>query len=166
MSTQASHPTVTREISVNAPIEHAFAVFTAGMGTWWPRGESHNVGPTPAEAIMEPFDGGRCYSRADDGTETDWGRVLAWEPPGRVVFAWLLTPRWEYEPDPSKASEVEVRFTAAGEGTRVVLEHRGFERYAEGGEDMRKVVDSPGGWGVLLDRYASTVTGEAGDRES
>jgi uncharacterized protein YndB with AHSA1/START domain len=157
MTEQAVVPAVHREVTVQAPIERAFELFTDGMATWWPKGESHNVGPTPADAVIEPFEGGRCYARAHaDGTETDWGRVLAWEPPGRVVFAWLLTPQWRFEPDPAKASEVEVRFTDAGDGrTRVVLTHSGFERYEADGATMREQVDSAGGWGALLDFYAA-----------
>lgn len=160
MSQQATIAPVRREVTVKAPLERAFSVFTEGMATWWPH-DSHHVGPTPADAVLEPFEGGRCYARAHDGTETDWGRVLAWEPPGRVVFAWLLTPQWEYEPDPARASEVEVRFADAGDGRTVVeLEHRGFERYAAGGEEMRSQVDAAGGWGALMDRYGAAF-GEA-----
>jgi uncharacterized protein YndB with AHSA1/START domain len=159
VSSSTAIPAVRREVTVDAPIERAFSVFTEGIATWWPREESHNVGPTPADAVMEPFAGGRCFSRAQDGTETDWGRVLAWEPPARVLFGWLLTPQWSFEPDPARASEVEVRFTDLGErGTLVELEHRGFERYAEGGAAMRDVVASEGGWGFLLERYAAAAS--------
>ena len=156
MNGQATIPAVRRAIVVDAPPERAFSVFTEGIATWWPREESHNVGPTPADAVMEPFEGGRCFSRAFDGTETDWGRVVAWEPPERVVFAWLLKPPdWTFEPDPAKASEVEVRFAEESPGrTRVELEHRGFESYASGGDGMREQVDSPGGWTVLMNLYA------------
>jgi uncharacterized protein YndB with AHSA1/START domain len=156
MTEQTLAAAVRREVTVDAPIERAFAVFTEGIATWWPHGESHNVGPTPADAVIEPFAGGRCYARAHaDGTETDWGRVLAWEPPGRLVFAWLLTPQWQFEPDPAKASEVEVRFTDLGGGrTRVALSHSKFERYGPGGDAMREQVASAGGWGSLLEFYA------------
>ena len=158
MSEQATSATVRREVTVEAPVERAFSIFTEGMATWWPHEESHNVGPTPADAIMEPFEGGRCYSKAHDGTETDWGKVVAWEPPRRVVFAWLLDPRFQPETDASRATEVEVRFDEAGDDrTRVELEHRGFERYAEDGDKMREAVGSPGGWGQLLDLYADAL---------
>jgi hypothetical protein len=102
VSSSTAIPAVRREVTVDAAIERAFGVFTEGIATWWPREESHNVGPTPADAVMEPFAGGRCFSRAQDGTETDWGRVLAWEPPARVLFGWLLTPQWSFEPDPER----------------------------------------------------------------
>jgi uncharacterized protein YndB with AHSA1/START domain len=161
MTEQTMGAAVRRAVTVKAPIEHAFDVFTRQMGRWWPR-ETHHVGPTPARAIMEPFEGGRCYALADDGTETDWGRVLAWEPPGRVVFAWLLTPQWAFEPDPARASDVEVRFTALGDASTLVeLTHAGFERYAEGGDAMRAEVDGEGGWGLLLELYAGGLVGEA-----
>ncbi|MDQ2758852.1 MAG: SRPBCC family protein [Actinomycetota bacterium] len=147
---------VRRTVTVRASRPRAFAVFTAEIGTWWP--SMQHVGPTPAEAVIEPFTGGRCYARAGDGTETDWGRVLDWEPPSRLRFAWLLSPDWEYEPDPGHASEVDVQFTTADEGaTTVTLEHRGFERYGDGGEGLRNQVDSAGGWGHLLERYADLV---------
>jgi uncharacterized protein YndB with AHSA1/START domain len=159
MTNQAVGASARREITVEAPIERAFHTFTEGMPNWWPH-ETHHVGPTPADAVMEPFEGGRCYNRAHgDGTETEWGRVMAWEPPARVVFAWMLTPQWQFEPDPSKASEVEVRFTALEDGrTRVDLEHSGFERYAKGGDEMRDTVDSAGGWGLLLDLYVAELS--------
>jgi uncharacterized protein YndB with AHSA1/START domain len=157
MTEQATGAVVRREVTVDAPIERAFEVFTSGIAGWWPH-ETHQVGPTPADAVMEPFAGGRCYSRAHDGTETDWGRVMRFEPPERVVFAWLLTPQWQFEPDPARASEVEVRFTATGAGgTQVELVHSGFERYAAGGDEMREQVGGEGGWGVLLDSFAAEL---------
>jgi uncharacterized protein YndB with AHSA1/START domain len=155
MSEQTVGAVVRRTVTVEAPIARAFDVFTRGVASWWPK-ESHHVGPTPADTVIEPFAGGRCYARSFDGTETDWGRVVAWEPPARLVFAWLLTPQWSFEPDPARASEVEVRFTATGEATTdVALTHSGFERYAAGGEEMRAQVDGAGGWGALLDLYVN-----------
>lgn len=153
MTNQAIGASVRREITAQAPVDRAFEVFTTGMATWWPA-ETHAVGPTPADCIMEPFEGGRCYNRSHDGTETPWGQVRIWEPPGRVVFSWQLTPQWAYEPDPARASEVEVRFTDAGDGSTLVeLEHSGFDRYAEGGDAMRATVAGEGGWSLLLDLY-------------
>ncbi len=152
---------VRRTVTVKALPEQAFAVFTEGIATWWPC--TQHVGPTPADAVIEPFAGGRCYARAGDGAQTDWGKVLDWDPPSRVRLAWLLTPEWQYEPDPTRCSEVEVRFDVQdNETTRVTLEHRGFERYLQGGESLRADVDSAGGWGLLLDRYAQTVDAGSG----
>lgn len=148
---------VRKTITVNASVEHAFAVFTEGFDTWWPR--SHHIGKQPMEkAIIETRAGGRMYSRQVDGSECDWGRVTAWEPPRRLVFAWQITHEWGYEPDLAKASEVEIIFTAIGaESTRVDLEHRHFERHGAGGSSMRTAVDSPNGWGGLLQMYADRV---------
>ncbi|MDQ6779092.1 MAG: SRPBCC family protein [Actinomycetota bacterium] len=156
MAERATLSPVRRTVTVKASPERAFVVFTEGIASWWP--PAHHVGPTPADAVIEPFLGGRCYALARDGTQTDWGRVLDWDPPSRVRLAWLLTPQWQYEPDVAQCSEVEVRFDAEGtETTRVTLEHRGFERYVEGGESLRRDVDSAGGWGLLLERYAQAV---------
>ncbi len=160
MTDQTTLDAVRRRLTVAVPPARAFDVFARETATWWPR-DSHHLGATPATTVLEPFAGGRCFSRADDGTETDWGRVLVWDPPHRLLLAWLLTPEWTFEPDPARASEVEVTFAPEGEGTTAVtLVHRGFERYAEGGEAMRASVGSDGGWGGLLARYAS----EAGAR--
>jgi uncharacterized protein YndB with AHSA1/START domain len=157
MTEQAADAVVRRTVTVGTTPERAFDVFTRRIARWWPR-ETHHVGPTPAEAVIEPHEGGRCYALAHDGTETDWGRVLAWEPPGRLVFAWLLTPQWTFEPDPAHASEVEVLFAAAGDAQTVVtLTHSGFDRYASGGDAMREQVDGAGGWGALMDLYANAV---------
>ena len=148
---------VRKTITVNASVERAFAVFTEGFDTWWPR--SHHIGGQPMEkAIIEMRAGGRMYSRQVDGSECDWGRVTSWEPPRRLVFAWQITHEWGYEPDLAKASEVEIIFTAMGPAsTRVDLEHRHFERHGAGGPNMRTAVDSPNGWGGLLQMYADRV---------
>ncbi len=152
MTTSISAPPVRKSVTVNASAEHAFRVFTEGFDTWWPR--SHHIGSSPMEkAIVEGRAGGRLYSRQVDGTDCDWGRVLVWEPPRRVVFAWQITPEWKYEPDMSRSSEVEITFTPDGGATRVDLEHRHFERHGAGAAAMRDAVDSPGGWGGLLKMF-------------
>jgi uncharacterized protein YndB with AHSA1/START domain/uncharacterized damage-inducible protein DinB len=145
-------------VTVKASAEHAFKVFTDGFDTWWPR--AHHIGKQPlVKAVIEPRAGGRCFGREADGTECDWGRVLTWEPPHRFVLAWQIDPRWQYEPDITKASEVEIRFTPeAGGMTRVDLEHRNFERHGEGAGLIRTGVDGPSGWGDLLQLYAKTAT--------
>lgn len=152
---------VRRTVNVKASPDRAFVVFTEGIAAWWP--STQHVGPTPADAVIEPFLEGRCYARAHDGTQTERGKVLDWDPPSRVRLAWLLAPEWQYTPDVANCSEVEVRFEAEDtETTRVTLEHRGFERYMEGGESLRRDVDSAGGWGLLLDRYAQAVEADNG----
>jgi len=149
---------VKKSITVKASVEHAFKVFTDGFDSWWPR--SHHIGQQAmVKAVIETRAGGRCFGREADGTECDWGRVLTWEPPNRFVLAWQIDPKWQYEPDLNKASEVEVRFTPeAGGLTRVDLEHRHFERHGEGLGAVRSAVDSPGGWSGLLLTYAARAT--------
>jgi uncharacterized protein YndB with AHSA1/START domain len=161
MSEQATNPTVFKEVTVEASQQHAFEVFTAEIGSWWPI-DSHHVGATPATAVLEARPGGRWYERSVDGQECEWGRVLEWEPPERVLLAWHLGADWAYDPDPQHATEVEVRFLPEGpDRTRVELEHRGFERLGERAEDLRGPVDSPGGWSLLLERFAAGVREES-----
>ncbi len=154
-SASTSGNTVQKSITVAASPQRAFEVFTAGIDSWWPR--SHHIGKSPmTQGVIEGFVGGRCYSRQEDGTECDWGQILAWEPPSRLVMAWMITEAWGYQPDLAKSSEVEIRFSALEDGgTRVDLEHRGFERMGPGGETMRTTVESPGGWAMLLQLYGA-----------
>ena len=148
---------VRRSVTVNASAERAFEVFTAGFSTWWPL-ESHHIGKADCdEAIIEPRAGGRWFERGVDGSECDWGFVTAWEPPHRLLLAWHLTPEYEFDPDPARATEVEISFTPTDGGTLVELEHRGFEKHGETGAGMRDAVSKPGGWGDLLELYAKAV---------
>jgi uncharacterized protein YndB with AHSA1/START domain len=158
MSNATNIADVRREVTVEASAERAFDVFTRRLDAWWPH-ESHHVGPMPAIAVLEPRVDGRCYSLSEDGTQTDWGRVLVFDPPRLLRFAWLLTPDWQCEPDPERASDVTVTFeTLSPSRTRVVLVHGGFDRYvADGAETMRDQVDGAGGWGALLELYAGEV---------
>jgi uncharacterized protein YndB with AHSA1/START domain len=157
MQDQPTDVPVRKSINVNASAEHAFRVFTEGFDSWWPR--SHHIGNAPMKkAVIETAAGGRCYNEQTDGTECDWGTVLVWDPPRRLVIAWQINPAWKYEPDIAKSSEVEVRFTPEGDGgTRVDLEHRYFHRHGAGAdvEAMRTGVDSPDGWIGLLRLFAA-----------
>jgi uncharacterized protein YndB with AHSA1/START domain len=147
---------VRRSVTVALAPERAFELFTDRMGEWWPHAGSHSLTEEYTTVHLEPRGGGRWYERTEDGRETDFGRVLDWDPPGRVLLAWMLNPQWTYSEDPY--SEVEVTFVPDGEGgTRVELVHRGFERYAEGGEEMRAAVGSDGGWTQLLELYAAAA---------
>jgi uncharacterized protein YndB with AHSA1/START domain len=152
---QMSGTTVQRSVTVKTNLERAFRLFTEEFDTWWPR--SHHIGKSPmTKAVIEGFVGGRCYCEQVDGTDCPWGHVTVWEPPHRLVFAWLITHEWAYEPDLAKSSEVEVRFTAQADGTtRVDLEHRHFHRMGPGGATMKTAVESPNGWGDLLKLYAA-----------
>jgi uncharacterized protein YndB with AHSA1/START domain len=151
--TSVADTSVRKSITVNASVDRAFAVFTAEFDTWWPR--THHIGKSPMmEAIIERRAGGRCYTKQEDGTDCDWGRILEWDPPHRFLLAWQITQEWGYEPDLSKASEVEVRFTPEPGGrTRVDLDHRHFERMGPGGETMRTGVSGPGGWSGLMELF-------------
>ena len=144
---------VRKTISVKTSVERAFTVFTAGFDSWWPR--SHKLFEEGLEAaLIEGRAGGRCYQRAADGRECDWGMVLVWEPPQRLVIAWQLDGQWQYDPDMSHASEVEVTFTAEPGGTtRVDLEHRHFDRHGASAGQVQSGVDSPMGWGSLLEAF-------------
>ena len=148
---------VQRSVTVKAGLEHAFNVFTDGFDTWWPR--SHHNGKKPLmKAVIEPRAGGRCFGREPDGNDCQWGTVTTWDPPNRLVIAWQIDPSWQFEPDMSKASEVEVRFTAeAGEMTRVDLEHRHLERHGKDFEKVRVGVGGPGGWSGLLQMFGRTA---------
>ncbi len=141
---------VRQSIRVRASAARAFQVYTEGLDSWWPR--THHIGSSPmTKAVLEGRVGGRCYSEQADGTECEWGRILVWEPPHRLVMAWQVTPTWQYEPDLAKCSEVEVRFTPSPDGsTYVELEHRHFERHGDGGDAMRTAVAEPDGWNGLL----------------
>jgi uncharacterized protein YndB with AHSA1/START domain len=160
MTTQAQDTTVRTEIVVDAPAERAFRLFTEQFDRIKPR-EHNMLGVDIAEYVFEPRAGGRVYDRGVDGSECQWGRVLAYEPPDRVVFSWDINPMWRIETDLDKTSEVEVRFTAVGPTqTRVELEHRNLDRHGDGWEGMREGVGGDQGWPLYLERYAS-VAGEA-----
>jgi uncharacterized protein YndB with AHSA1/START domain len=146
---------VNSSIVVEAPIDKAFKVFTDDMGSWWPP-EHHILESDLAEMVFEPRAGGHVYDRGTDGSECRWGRVLAYEPPRRVVFSWDISLQWQLEADPDRTSEVEVRFVAeTPERTRVELEHRRLDRHGDGWEQMRDAVGSPEGWGVGLRAFAA-----------
>jgi len=154
---QDTYAPVVRTITVAAPQERAFKVFTEQFGSWWPR--EYSIGEADmADFVLEPKVGGRWYEVGADGSECDTGRVTAYEPPDRVAFAWQLDGAWQFDPDISHASEVEVRFIPEGDHrTRVELEHRGFENHGDGAGGVHGGVDAPGGWTFCLDRFAAAI---------
>ena len=157
MSTQAADTSIRTSIVVDAPIEQAFSVFTEGIGSWFPP-EYNLLGVEISERVFEPQEGGRVYDRGVDGSECHWARVLAYEPPTRVVFSWDIDPQWQIERDPEKTSEVEVRFVAEEpHRTRVALEHRNIDRHGEGWEQTRNSVGGEGGWPGCLRRFAERL---------
>jgi uncharacterized protein YndB with AHSA1/START domain len=157
LSTQAQDTAVRARVVVDAPLEHAFSVFTEGFGRFKP--PEHNLlAVAIAETVFEPRVGGYLYDRGVDGSECRWARVLAYEPPRRVVISWDISPQWQLESDVEKTSEVEVRFTSeTPERTRVELEHRNLERPGEGWEEEREGVAGAGGWPLYLQRFAEVV---------
>jgi len=157
MSTQASDTATRHSIVVQAPIERAFSVFTDGFGTFKPR--EHNMLQVDiAETVFETHVGGNIYDRGVDGSECRWARILAFEPPSRVVFSWDISPHWQVETDLDKTSEVEVRFVAeTPDRTRVELEHRNLDRHGPGWESARDGVAADQGWPLYLERFAEQV---------
>lgn len=147
---------VRKSVTVEAPRELAWRVFTQQMGAWWPL-VHYKIGKAAAvDAVIEPRVGGRWYERGDDGSTCDWGRVLHWEPPSRLVLTWDIDANWQ--PDPALNTEIEVRFIDAEGGvTRVELEHRRLDRYGARRDEMRRIFDTEGDWGRVLAQYAASV---------
>ena len=157
MSVQTDRTAIHAQIVVEAPIERAFRVFTDDFDRIKPR-EHNMLAVDIAETVFEPHIGGRVFDRGVDGSEYQWARVLAFEPPKRIVFSWDLNPQWQIEPDLAKTSEVEVRFIAEGpERTRVELEHRHLDRHGEGWPIARDAVGGEGGWPLYLQRFADVI---------
>jgi uncharacterized protein YndB with AHSA1/START domain len=143
MTTQAQIDAIQKSVTVKATLEHAFRTFTDEIASWWPTATHSYGGEETETAVFEGKQGGRVYERQRDGTEAEWGEVIAWEPPHRFVLEWKICP-----------SEVEVRFSYESDGvTRVDLEHRGWERAGENAEEMRE--SYAGGWDVVLGKYVA-----------
>jgi uncharacterized protein YndB with AHSA1/START domain len=153
--TQTAAAVVHKQIVVQAPVDKAFAVFTERFGDFKP--PEHNLLTVPiAETVFEPRVGGHIYDRGTDGSECRWARVLAFDPPRRVVFSWDIGPTWQLETEPENASAVEVRFIAeTPDRTRVELEHRNIDRHGPGWEAVAKGVGDDQGWPLYLERYAA-----------
>jgi len=159
MSTQAQATSIRTEIVVEAAIDRAFQVFVEEFDRIKPH-EHNMLAADIEETVFEPRAGGHIYDRAVDGSVCRWARVLAYEPPDRLVFTWDINPQWQPEQDAAKASEVEVRFVAEGsDRTRVQLEHRHLDRHGDDWESLREGVASPGGWPLYLQRYGEVISG-------
>ena len=148
---------IRKTVRVRASPETAFRLFAAGMGGWWIKSHSLLGAEPQADVLIEPRAGGRWFERGEAGSEQDWGRVLAWEPPHRLLLAWQLNADWAY--DPEFETTVEVTFTADGDHTIVDFEHRDLERYGERAAEIRGGYESgmDGGWGELLARYEASA---------
>jgi uncharacterized protein YndB with AHSA1/START domain len=157
MTNSTTEPVVRNAITVDAPVDRAFKVFTEGFDTWWPRGH-HIATVEMAEAVLEPRQGGRWFERGVDGSECEWGRVLDWDPPRHVAVSWHLDGDFQYDPDPTKASRVDVRFSAeSATTTRVELVHSGLDRHGESWMQLRTGISGPGGWPDILVGFAETA---------
>lgn len=148
---------ILQSVDVKAPPARAFELFTAHMGKWWPQGRTLAANPH-ADVVIEPRAGGRWYERDATGNETQWGRVLAWEPPGRVLLGWQVNSQWQYDPD--FLTELELSFAAlAGGGTRVTLEHRNLERFGANAEEHAGMLK--GGWPTYLGHFVRYTENQA-----
>jgi uncharacterized protein YndB with AHSA1/START domain len=147
---------IRKAITVNLPAEVAFERFVSRIGTWWPA--AYSIGGSPQKTVViEPRAAGRWYEIGEDGSECDWGEVLAWEPPDRLVLAWRISADWRF--DPSLLTEVEVRFLPAdARSTRVELEHRLLENMGAAAEAARASFDSEQGWSGVLASYAAAAS--------
>ena len=157
MTEQSTNNAVRHTMTVPVPAGRAFTIFTEGLATWWP--QEYTWAQENLDTIgIETHEGGRCFECGPHGFWIDWGRVLAWEPPRRLVLSWQISPSREPVPDPAKASEIEVRFEEQEtSGTQVKFEHRWFERHGEGSENYRAALGSDQGWKYILDRYVAAV---------
>jgi DNA-binding transcriptional ArsR family regulator/uncharacterized protein YndB with AHSA1/START domain len=148
---------VTKSIIVDATTTRAFDVFLQ-QERWWPIATHHMAEPPGEAVILEPFAGGRWYERADDGRETDWGRVLAFEPPRRILLSWQMSADWTYEADADRATEIEVTFLPEGRNrTRVIYEHRHLERYGDRAERMRESLERPAAAAAVLRAFQKAL---------
>lgn len=152
-----SEQSVRRSVVVSVAPTKAFATFTERLGDFKPA--EHNLLGVPiAETVVEPRVGGHIIDRGTDGSECRWARILAFDPPDRLVFSWDIGPTWQVEADPARTSEVEVRFVGLPEGgTRVELEHRHLDRHGPGWESVRDAIGGDQGWPLYLDRYAALI---------
>lgn len=159
--TSAQSAVVRHDITVNAPLERAFRVFTERFGDFKPR--EHNLLSVPIEeTVLEPHVGGRIYDRGVDGSMCEWARVLVVDPPHRLVFSWNIGTTWQLESDPARCSEVEVAFTAESDDrTRVSIEHRHIERHGDGWDSVASGVGGDAGWPLYLRRYGELLEREA-----
>ncbi len=153
MDAETPRTSVKLQVTVAAPIERAFRVFVEDFDRIKPR--DHNLLPVEiAQTVLEPRAGGSVYDRGVDGSVCRWARVLAYEPPRRILISWDISPRWQIEKDLERTSEVEIRFIPeTAERTRVELEHRHLDRHGEGWQAERDSVDSPDGWPLYLQRF-------------
>lgn len=160
---QRDNEAIRYRINLPIPAGRAFDVFTKEFDSWWPAEYTWSQDVLETIAI-EPMEQGRCFERGPNNFECDWGRVLAWEPPRRLIFSWQISPDRVPVPDPAKASEVDVRFESEGRSeTCVKFEHRHIDRHGEGAADYRSMLASPQGWPYILDCYIQAASDNSSD---
>ena len=149
------------EIKLNFTVpvssRQAFEVFTKGLNSWWPK-EYTWAGEGLVIIEIEPGEDGRCFERGPHGFECDWGRVLVWDPPRRVVFTWQIDPDRVPQPNPEKASEIEVLFEGDGSATQVIFSHRKLEKHGENAQAYKEAMASPQGWPYILNQFKEAVS--------
>ena len=150
---QFTVPPVVKAVSVRCAPARAFELFARDIARWWPLAQFH-TGPDPVDCAIEPRVGGRVFERAADGRETPWGTVLAYEPPDRLAFSWVIGLSAGQE------QLIELRFMPEGSGTRVELTHSGWEKLGDAAAALRERYDR--GWATLIERcyadYANATT--------
>jgi uncharacterized protein YndB with AHSA1/START domain len=148
MSVSTTDLTIRKSVVVAAPLERAFEVFTERITAWWPLA-THSIGADKAESVdFEGRVGGRLVEQIAGGEEASWATITAWEPPTRIAMRWHVNPE-------NPETEIEVRFQPEGDGTRVDLEHRGWDAFGDQAQDMSGGYTV--GWGMILERYADTA---------
>jgi uncharacterized protein YndB with AHSA1/START domain len=152
MSPTIAPAPIRKHVRVKAAPARAFEIFTAGMSSWWLKTHTINATKSPIkDIVIEPRAGGRWFERGEDGSECQWGKVLAWEPPTRLLLAWQINAQWQF--DAALLTEVEISFASDGTGTLVTLEHRHLERLGDGADALRQAFE--GGWMNLLEQFAA-----------
>jgi len=153
MAQRIATAAIRKTIEVKAPIDRAFDVFASRMGDWWHKEHSIACDTTQKDVVVEPRAGGRWYEIGADGSEHQWGHVIAYEPPRRLILAWQLTREFAF--DPELITPVEINFEQKDGATIVTLEHRELERMGAGADATLESMD--GGWGYLLDLFKAEV---------
>ena len=149
MNERATELVVRKSVTVEASPEEAFGLYIHGIASWWPL-KTHSVGQERTETVvMEGRERGRLYERTSGGEESDWGRIRVWDPPHRLVHTWHPGRGEEM------SQEVEITFTPVGKGTRVDLEHRGWERLGDEAEERVRNYDK--GWDGVLALYVQAA---------
>lgn len=141
---QFTVPPIVKSVVVRAAPARAFELFAGELARWWPLAQFH-TGPDPVDCAVEPRIGGRVFERAADGCETMWGTVLAYDPPARLAFSWIVGLSAD------KAQQVDVRFIPEDGGTRVELTHSGWEKLGDEAASLRERYAQ--GWGTLVERF-------------